>query len=94
MKQPQTEECRMPHLLTLSERNDLTVTGVRDVRNFDDLTVVADTALGELTVKGSQLHISRLSIETGDLTVEGQIDSLVYSHVSTHTGGFFAKLFR
>ena len=95
MKQPQNEQHPpMPHLLTLSERRALTVSGVRDVRNFDDLTVEADTEQGLLTVKGSGLHISRLNTETGDLTLEGQVDSLTYSHTETHTGGFWGRLFR
>ena len=95
MKQPQTEPRQpMPHLLTLSERHALTVSGVRDVSSFDDLTVAADTEQGLLTVKGSELHISRLNIETGDLTVEGQIESLAYSRAPSQSGGFFGKLFR
>ena len=95
MKQPQAEPRQpMPHLLTLSERRNLTVAGVRDVRNFDDLTVVADTELGELTIKGGDLHITRLSTEVGELMVEGQIDSLTYSRAENRAGGFFGKLFR
>jgi hypothetical protein len=50
--------------------------------------------LGELTVKGQGLRIQRLSIETGDLTLEGEIDSLTYAQVHTRSGGFFGKLFR
>ncbi len=95
MKQPQTEERRkMPHLVSMSERSNLGVSGVLDVDSFDDMTVVIYTELGELTVKGQGLRIQRLSIETGDLTLEGEIDSLTYAQVHTRSGGFFGKLFR
>lgn len=95
MKQQPAEELRqLPHLMTLSERTRLTVSGVLDVNTFDDMTVVAYTTLGELTVRGRDLHISHLSIDSGDLTVEGNVDSLTYAEVHARSGGFFGKLFR
>ncbi len=84
----------MPHLLTLSERRMLSVSGVQDVDSFDDTMVILYTEQGELTVKGTGLHINRLDIETGDLTMEGHVESLLYTEVHTRSGGFFGKLFR
>lgn len=84
----------VPHLLNLSERRVLSVSGVQDVDSFDETTVVIYTEQGELTVKGTGLHINRLNIETGDLTLEGHVESLVYAEVHTRSGGFFGKLFR
>ncbi len=92
--QPTEEARRMPHLVTLSERSSLAVTGVTDVNTFDDTAVVAYTTLGELTVRGRHLHISRLCIETGDLTVEGELESLTYAAIPRRGGGFFGNLFR
>ena len=65
--------------LILENRNHLTVSGVKDVDNFDDKTVVAFTDLGMLTVKGSDLHINRFNMESGELVLEGTIDQLEYS---------------
>ena len=84
----------MPHLLSVSERRLLSVSGVQDVDSFDETTVILYTEQGELTVKGTGLHINRLNIETGDLTMEGHVESLVYTEVHTRSGGFFGKLFR
>ncbi|MBQ7038513.1 MAG: sporulation protein YabP [Clostridia bacterium] len=84
----------MPHLLSLSERRVLSVSGVQDVDSFDETTVVIYTEQGELTVKGTGLHINRLNVETGDLTLEGHVESLAYTEVHTRSGGFFGKLFR
>ena len=83
-----------PHLLSLSERRVLSVSGVQDVDSFDETTIVIYTEQGELTVKGTGLHINRLNIETGDLSLEGNVESLVYAQVHTRSGGFFGKLFR
>ncbi len=94
MKQTQTAERQpMPHSLTLHDRGSLTVSGVTDVNNFDDVTLVIYTDLGELTVKGHGLHIRQLNIECGDLVIEGEIDSLIYSQLPAR-GGFFGRLFR
>ncbi len=84
----------LPHTLCLTDRRALSVTGVRDVDSFDEQTVVIYTDLGELTVKGTGLHINRLTIETGDLSLEGMVESLYYTEPRTHSGGVFGKLFR
>jgi sporulation protein YabP len=52
---------------------------VREVVAFDENQVILDTDLGLLTIKGKELHVSRLTLEKGELDVEGQFDSLVYS---------------
>lgn len=89
-----TEPAVLPHQVLLDDRRELTVSGVSDVDSFDDGTVVIHTALGELTVKGSGLHVLRLSTETGDMRLEGQIDALEYSHLRPTKGGLLGKLFR
>ena len=84
----------MPHNLVLEDRRMLTVSGVSDVDSFDEETVIVFTDLGELTVRGKNLHINRLSVETGELTVEGNIAALIYSDETPKNGGFFSKVFR
>ena len=80
----------LPHNLILEDRKKLVVSGVEDVDSFDEQTVVAYTAVGELMIKGAGLHINKLSLETGELTLDGEISSLTYSE----NGSFFSKLFR
>lgn len=84
----------VPHLLSLTDRRSLSVSGVQDVDSFDETVIVVYTEQGELTIRGTGLHINRLNIETGDLVVEGHVESLVYTEVHTRNGGFFGKLFR
>jgi sporulation protein YabP len=78
----------------MEDRRLLTVSGVSDVDSFDEETVVAFTDLGKLTIRGRALHINRLSVEVGELTVEGEIDSLAYSDAAQKGGSFFSKVFR
>lgn len=84
----------LPHNLVLEDRRMLTISGVSDVDSFDEETVVVFTDLGELTVRGSNLHINRLSVEIGELTVEGNIAALIYSEDTPKSGGFFSRVFR
>ena len=59
----------MPHNIVLEDRKMLTISGVADVDSFDEETVIVFTDLGELTIRGTNLHINRLSVEVGELTV-------------------------
>ena len=83
----------MMHDLIVESRKKVTMTGIIDVDSFDEETIVAQSNCGEIYIKGSALKISRLSVESGDMTVEGQVDCVSYSE-GKHTGGFFSKVFR
>lgn len=60
-------------------RHTGSVTGVNDVVSFDENEIVLDTDMGLLTVRGKELHVKRLTLEKGELDLEGQVDSLNYS---------------
>lgn len=84
----------MPHSLIMKDRNELSLTGVTDVDSFDDTSIVAYTNCGELTINGTELHISSLNIDNGELSVDGNISSLVYLDNKPKATGFFGKVFR
>jgi sporulation protein YabP len=84
----------VPQNLILEDRHTLSISGVSDVDSFDDRTIIVFTELGELTVRGADLHINRLSVETGDLQLEGNISSLSYADEQPKSSGFFGKIFR
>ena len=83
-----------PHQVTLEERKHLTVSGVEDVERFDENTIVLSTSKGAMTVSGENLHIEKLSLDGGDLKVEGEIEALVYEESRGTQGGFLARLLR
>jgi sporulation protein YabP len=64
--------------LILENRRSLTVSGMTDVDSFDDRVIKLYTQLGELTVQGRELHIDAMSVDTGDMTITGEIWSIVY----------------
>ena len=84
---------KVPHSLILENRKMLTATGVSNVDSFNEQEIVAYTDLGELIVRGSKLHINKLNIETGELTIDGEVVSLTYSG-NQSSGGFFSRLFK
>lgn len=85
---------KLTHNLILKERKSLNVSGVLDVDSFDDSMVVAYTELGELTIKGEKLHINKISLDSGDLELDGEIYSLEYTENKPTGQGFLSKLFR
>ena len=81
------------HRLELTGRERLTVSGVEDVERFDETGIVMSTGAGMLVVTGENLHIGKLSLDGGELHVDGRIDSISYEEVGTGRGGFFQRLF-
>lgn len=82
------------HNLIMEDRKNLTLTGIVDVDSFDEQTVVLITDIGELIIKGTSLQIKGFSIESGELNLDGEIESLIYQEINRNNGGFFSKLFR
>lgn len=84
-----------PHHIMLEERSSLTVSGVSDVERFDENEILMSTSRGNLVVTGENLHIEKLSLDGGDLRVEGDIDSLCYEDEGRKQGGgFLSRLLR
>ena len=81
------------HRIELAGREHLTVSGVEDVERFDETGIVLSTAAGTLIVTGEDLHIGKLSLDGGELHVDGRIDSLAYEEESPGRSGFFSRLF-
>ena len=71
------------HKLILSNRRTGTITGVADVISFDITEVLSETEQGMLMIKGADLHVNRLTLEKGEIDIEGRIDSLAYSEVTS-----------
>lgn len=83
------------HHLILEDRERLSVSGVEEVESFDENTIVMHTSQGTLIIRGENLHIEKLSLDGGDLKVEGDVDSLTYEDGrGDRSGGFFSRLFR
>ena len=86
-------DANFPHSLSLDGRARLNLSGVRDVQSFDENSIVLSTTAGGLIIHGSDLHIERLSVETGEVSIEGRIDRMLYTEGQESTG-FWSRLFR
>ena len=82
----------LSHKLCLENRKKLTMTGVTEVISFDDASVVLHTGMGTLVVQGSELQLKTLTLEGGNVVVEGQVSSLVYEQAA-RSGGWWSRLF-
>lgn len=86
------EQMKLPHKLTLNERKNLTMTGVTEVVSFDENAVILKTALGTLAVQGKALGLKTLSLDGGQVTVDGEVDALIYEE-NRSAGGVLRRLF-
>ena len=85
------------HKLLLNNRRTGTVSGVTDVISFDIAEILLETEQGMLTIKGADLHVNRLTLEKGEVDIEGRIDSMAYSEVTDfHEAGasLLGRLFK
>lgn len=88
------KKTRLPHNLVLENRSKLSLSGVIDIDSFDENTIIIETELGELTVQGQELHINNLSIEVGEMSIEGSITTLHYADTEKRSGGFWGRVFK
>ncbi|MGN0403334.1 MAG: sporulation protein YabP [Acetatifactor sp.] len=85
------------HKVSMTNRRNCTLSGVKDVLSFDIHEVLLETEQGMLMIKGDDLHVSRLTLDRGEVDVDGRIDSLTYSDVAGgihKTESLFTRLFR
>ena len=82
--------------LILENRGKLSISGVNDVLSFDDQVVMVDTELGLLTVKGENIRINKLSLDTAEVIIEGDISYLAYSDKKKkkNKGNLISKIFK
>ena len=83
----------VPHNIVMENRKNLSISGVTEVESFDEQTVSLQTALGQLTIKGSELHLERLNTDVGDVGVTGTIHGLFYTNDSGK-GGFLSRILK
>ena len=85
------------HGITLSERKNIVITGVKKIENFDSEEFLMDTTLGFLSIKGNDLEIIKLDTYQGNVSIKGRFDSLIYMDngiSKSKEDSFLAKLFK
>jgi sporulation protein YabP len=91
------QQIQKNHKISINARNSATITGVSDVLSFDAGEVLLETDQGILMLRGNDLHVNRLTLEKGEVDVEGRIDSLSYSDNTSYSKSgesFISRLFK
>lgn len=87
----------MPHNIVLENKQKMSVTGVEDVDTFDEGKIVLYIKDDTLIIEGEDLHIQKLDVASGELTIEGEIYGITYTggdKSSRSSKGFFKKLMK
>ncbi len=85
------------HKVSMTNRRLCMINGVKDVQSFDEQEILLETEQGMLQIKGEDLHVSRLTLERGEIDIDGRIDSFVYSNEGSpglKKESFFERMFR
>lgn len=83
---------KMTHTISMKNRDDLALEGVTNVESFNDEEIVATTDYGDLMIKGANLNVEVLDLNSGDLKISGKVSALVYTS-SSPKGNFFKRVF-
>ena len=81
------------HPLQIEGREKLRISGVEDVVRFDESCIVTTTSAGTLIITGEELHIGKLSLDGGEMQVDGRIDAVTYEDTEVRQGSFLSRLF-
>ena len=84
------------HRMILEGRKSCRLQGIVDALSFDENAVLLETVDGMLMIRGAELHVSKLSLEKGEVHVDGRVDSFVYTEKSSFTKkgeGLLTRLF-
>lgn len=91
------KQLQRAHKLSFTNRRIGTISGVLDVLSFDINEILLETELGMLMIKGNDLHVNRLTLEKGEVDIEGTIDSIAYTEVNGYAKSgesFLSRLFK
>ena len=80
--------------IIIESRKKISVSAVEDVDSFDEDSIILLTSLGTLIVKGANFHINKLNVDTGELVIEGDIDSCTFDDKASAKGSFWSKMFK
>lgn len=81
------------HRVSLLDRAQLQISGVREVISFDEDMVLLQTVCGTMKIEGSAMHVSALNVDRGELVLDGRVDGIRYEGDGAAKSGFWGRLF-
>ena len=83
---------KAPHHLAIENRHLLSATGIVSIISYDEFAATLETNFGTLVVGGKDIHVSELSVETGEVKVQGEIEYVQYAAKKEKAEPFFKRL--
>ena len=93
-KKPKVIKADLPHNIIMENRTKITVSGVENAESYNETEIILHTSKGVLIIKGESLNLSKLSLDSGEITVGGRINTLEYVEPKPSGGSFFGRLFK
>ena len=84
----------MEHSITLKERSSLNISGIEHIYSFNDKKIELRTCLGEMVIEGENLDMGKLSLDESVISIQGTINSIVYSKERKPQESFIKRLFK
>lgn len=84
----------LSHTISITERKNLVLTGIKKIINFSDKEFSIDSNMGSIIVKGSELEVIKLDTIDGNVTIKGNIDGINYLDQKSHNESLITKLFK
>lgn len=94
MKNENAAVAGIAHNIVLESREKMSVSGVEEVLEFDENEIVMETSMGCLIIRGEDLRIEKLNIETGDTVIEGLVSAIEYTDSKPGAGSFWSRVFK
>lgn len=85
------------HIVSLLDRKNLNLSGVKKIESFDETEFLMDTVMGFLVINGSGLELVKMDSLQGNVTIKGQVNSMVYmedNKTSKKENSIFNRLFK
>mgnify|MGYP000356771091 CR=1 FL=1 len=80
--------------ISLVNREYIEIDGILNVKKFEEQEIILETELGTLNIKGEGMHMEKLDLEKGEISIQGSFDSIAYMDDGFKSGGFFSRLFK
>lgn len=84
----------LSHIIKLSDRKNIIISGIKKINNFDDKEFSLDSVMGGIIIKGENLEMIKLDTVEGNVSIKGQINSFYYTDASSKENSFLMKLFK
>lgn len=84
----------LSHIIKLSDRKNIIISGIKKINNFDDKEFSLDSVMGGIIIKGENLEMIKLDTVEGNVSIKGLINSFYYTDAASKENSFLMKLFK